>query len=495
MTIPTMTTNKARYVPTGLAAIAPQALGLEFALPPRSGPAFTLHEGAAVVTVCGPLVHQATPIPFATYDEIRAAVQEALASDASTVIMRINSPGGDVAGAFDCARGVRRDVAKAGKRLIAFTDGMACSAAYALASAASEIVCTDTAHVGSIGVIATMVDASAMDRAMGVKIVAITSGARKADGNPHVELTEDAIAAQQASVDEAAGVFFGLVASHRGSSLEAVAGLQAGTFTGRHAVTAGLADRIASWDEVLASAVESAAPTTGATQGEQGDKPVKDLSMPKLLSHSAPGALRASAESESDDDDKPKEDATRASLVTAAESDDPKKAARAKRALAAYDEENDESAESEEDEPQASATASAAAAAAAAPGMAALVATVQAQGRELASLKSAAAAKERADFLATRPDLSAEVINSLAALPLPQLKIAVNAIPKTAGNPLAPPAPRATVGAGQGGPLTAREQLAARPNPELDRIAGLTPTKRAVVRDGVVLHLGKIVEG
>jgi hypothetical protein len=106
--------------------------------------------------------------------------------------------------------------AHANKLLIAFVEGKACSASYALAAAADTIVLGQSGIVGSIGIISTRADISEMNAQRGVRVTLITSGARKADGNPDQPITDAELKATQQLVDSMASVFFDLVAELRG---------------------------------------------------------------------------------------------------------------------------------------------------------------------------------------------------------------------------------------------------------------------------------------
>jgi len=96
------------------------------------------------------------------------------------------------------------------------------------------------------------------------------------------------------------------------------------------------------------------------------------------------------------------------------------------------------------------------------------MAQVQAQGAQLAAIAKASEDKARAEFMATRPDLTEKLVEALAAKPLAEVQAIVNAIPR-AGNPLAPPRLAATLpvgGAGYGLPPA---------NAEMDRLMGIAP--------------------
>ena len=128
---------------------------------------------------------------------------------------------------------------------------MTYSAAYAIASAASRVYVTQTAGVGSIGVIAMHVDQSARDAQEGYRYTAITAGDQKNDFSPHQPLDKEASVRLQAEVDRLYSIFVDHVAVMRNLEPRFVRSTQAGLYFGPEAVTAGLADAQASFDTVL----------------------------------------------------------------------------------------------------------------------------------------------------------------------------------------------------------------------------------------------------
>src|SRR5262245_3946808 len=125
--------GKTVYQAKGPCAILPQAIGQEV-VPIEPQVTVPVEGPFAVVDVVGPLVHHFA-YGLDSYDAIGARVRQACASSASEVVLRIDSPGGDVYGIFELAREVRSVCAAAGKRLCAYISGAGASAAYALACA------------------------------------------------------------------------------------------------------------------------------------------------------------------------------------------------------------------------------------------------------------------------------------------------------------------------------------------------------------------------
>lgn len=242
--------HRAKFEKRGLLAMRADLWGMLFEVA-EPGEPFELRGDVAIVTIDGPLTHHAEWF-WDSYDGIRERFEEACASPAGTVLLRINSPGGDVSGCYETSRALRSMAAAAGKRLVAFADGTAASAAYALACSAEAIYVSETSAVGSIGCICTIVDEVELDKKIGLNFAVISSGARKADGNPHVAISDDARASYQSQVDSLADLFFALVASSRPMGAAAAKALEAGVFFGAHAVQLGLADEVRTFDELLA---------------------------------------------------------------------------------------------------------------------------------------------------------------------------------------------------------------------------------------------------
>lgn len=471
----------ARYAPRGLVLLEQQAFGLEFLTGAPVVPPPLADGKIAVVRVCGPISFAG--FLFDTYDAIRCRVREALASPAECVILVLDSPGGDVAGCFDCARGIRADAAEAKKPLIAWVPAKACSAAYALAAACTRIEISDTAYVGSIGVIHEMQSVARQDATAGVDFAFVTSGTKKAYGNPHTPITEGALAETQTLVDTTAATFFALVRGWRAFDPEP---LQAGVLIGSAAVARGLADATTTFDALVSSLTATLA-SGGAIQPMSASRATnsEDPSMPK-------------------DEEKKDADATRAALVTATKSDDAAKAKRATKALKAYDEEEEAKAELPEKEGKASKAEAddkdgdkdeakaefppkkdddkaLAAASELGKALAASNAEIAALKARVAASEAADAAKERAEYFASRPDLPESVAKSLEGLSLAQCKAIVDSIPVSAQFKSQHPELARKPLAG-GPPTTTEAKLAAvvGSDPALAAQMGLVPTQSVV---------------
>ncbi len=378
-------------------------------------------DGVACVEICGPLTQHFT-FGLDSYDAIGARFQRAAATDAHTVLLKISSPGGDVHGVFELARAMRAGAAAAGKRLVAYVDGTAASAAYALACAADEIIVPATGCVGSIGVIDTLSSLARQDAAMGVDVALVTSGARKADGNPHAPLSDASLAACQQHVDELAAVFFDWVADRRGLDLKAISGFEGGIFIGERAIAAGLVDSVDDYQALHGKLTRATISMAATKSGEPPAMKRTFTEVMAMITSALAGGAQASKYT----------DAMAALAALAEEGDeDAKKAmkkmlspAKAEDSEPAKDNKDGEKAKAGKDceDPKAQAAAAVKAAGEA-------LAESTALRAELARRDEVA---ERAQLLAARPDLTADPATrtKLEAMPIGTLRAVLEVTPK-----------------------------------------------------------------
>ena len=229
----------------------------ELALPPsRASPAgqHMAATGIAVVPVHGSLVRRSMGIDAASgltsYGDITAMLDTAVADPTvSGILLDIDSPGGEAGGLFELAQHIR--AIDAIKPVWAMACDSAFSAAYAIACAASRVFVTQTAGVGSIGVIAMHVDQSVRDAQEGYRFTAVSAGDFKNDLSPHEPIDKAALGRLQTEVDRLYGLFVDHVAAMRGMQAKAIRDTQAGLFFGPDAVRSGFADSLASTEQVV----------------------------------------------------------------------------------------------------------------------------------------------------------------------------------------------------------------------------------------------------
>ena len=236
------------------AGMSDQAMQIDAASRPRS----RVDAGAvAVIPLQGVMAQRWGPIGEmlggASSDAVGRAVTEAAADDRiGAIVLHVNSPGGSVYGLPELAQRVRQ--AREVKPVVAQADSLAASAAYWVASQASEIVASPGADVGSIGVLMLREDASGALEKAGVDPSIVYAGRYKTEGNPFEPLGDEARAHLQARVDAAYTDFLAAVAVGRGvtqGQVEARFG-QGRMVRDVDAKEAGMVDRIATFDETLA---------------------------------------------------------------------------------------------------------------------------------------------------------------------------------------------------------------------------------------------------
>ncbi|WP_341810120.1 S49 family peptidase [Wolbachia endosymbiont (group A) of Apotomis capreana] len=176
-----------------------------------------------------------------SYEKIQEEIEEALSNkDIETILLDIDSSGGEVNGIFDLSDFIYESRAK--KRIIAIANDDAYSAAYAIASSAEKVFVSRTSGVGSIGVIASHIDQSGFDEKCGIKYTTIFTGKRKNDLNPHEPINSEGLKSLREEIDRLYEMFVQLIARNRNLSIEAIKSTEAGLYFGEKAVEIGLAD-------------------------------------------------------------------------------------------------------------------------------------------------------------------------------------------------------------------------------------------------------------
>jgi signal peptide peptidase SppA len=200
--------------------------------------------------------------------EVRAAADD---PEVSAIALDVDSPGGSVFGIHEAAEAIYR--ARASKPVVAVANATAASAAYYLASQASQVIVTPSGQAGSIGVIAAHMDRSKQAEMLGVRPTFISAGRYKAEGNDLLPLDDPAREHMQRRVDQYYDAFVRAVARGRKASVQAVRdGYGEGRMlSARDAVAAGLADGVASWDRVLADLVAGKATIAAPARAEIAD--------------------------------------------------------------------------------------------------------------------------------------------------------------------------------------------------------------------------------
>ena len=217
-------------------------------------------DGVAIVPVIGPIFRYAdwfTDISGATtLDDIAKGYAVAMSSPrVRDILFYIDSPGGEATGIHEFAQTILRPGADAGrKRHTAYGAGLIASASYWIGSACSEIVVDRTAMGPSIGVVFAVPN-PATELYRDIEIVSTQSPKKRLDvttAEGHQEIQQWA--------DDLADVFISSVASNRDVSEDVVTSEAWGAgsmVVGEKLVSAGIADRIGSFEQVVGELVSS----------------------------------------------------------------------------------------------------------------------------------------------------------------------------------------------------------------------------------------------
>lgn len=243
-------------------------------------PGYEVIGNVAVIDVFGVLAHrggfQADCSYVLGYDRVSQQIDAAINDPAvKSLLLQMDSPGGEVSGAFELAQQIK--AAADIKPVKAAVSSLAASAGYLIASAAQEIVITDTGMAGSIGVVMRHVDVSQMAAEEGIKVTYIYAGAQKVDGHQFAPLPDAVRARFQAEIDGLYTLFVDTVAANRGLDVSAIRAQEAGIFRGQDAIQAGLADRIATPDQLLAEMQQTFSTSTrGISMSSQNSEKTAD---------------------------------------------------------------------------------------------------------------------------------------------------------------------------------------------------------------------------
>ncbi len=222
---------------------------------------------------------------FVSVEQISAAIQ-AVVNDpkVTTVVLDINSPGGSVQGIPELADQIY--AARSVKPIIAVANYLAASAAYWLGAAATTLIASPSAELGSIGVLVIHQDESQKLAKAGVTTTIIRSVPDKAAASPYEPLSETAKADLEDKISRLHTQFVAAVARYRNVDVLAVAKNfgQGKTVSATTALSVGMVDRIATLADVLRPLVTTTA--SGATSSTPRGSTPHVSSHPDLTSRS-----------------------------------------------------------------------------------------------------------------------------------------------------------------------------------------------------------------
>ena len=203
-------------------------------------------DGIATIHALGPLGKGLSKMEQScgatSFEQIREDHAQAVSAGARGILLHIDSPGGTVTGTPEIAE----LIASKPVPTVGYTEDMMASAAYYMAAGADAIVASESAEVGSIGVLIPWVDRSEAFSRQGMKPdpVVNTGGDLKAIGFGG-KLSDAQRQYLQESVDRDFDKFKAHVTRYRNVSASAMRGQ---TMSGQAALSSGLISKIGNMD-------------------------------------------------------------------------------------------------------------------------------------------------------------------------------------------------------------------------------------------------------
>jgi protease-4 len=173
------------------------------------------------------------------------------------VILRIDTPGGEVTASDIVHHEVLRFKRRTGRPVVGLMMSVAASGGYYIASACDVIVAHPSTLTGSIGVISVFPSVEALMSKVGVKVNIIKSGPAKDSGSPFRDMTEEDKRVFQGIIDEYYEGFLKVVAEGRKDRIQAErlrAIADGRVYTAPQALELGLVDEIGYFDDAFGRA-------------------------------------------------------------------------------------------------------------------------------------------------------------------------------------------------------------------------------------------------
>lgn len=186
------------------------------------------------------------------YSRLQMAAEDKLVRG---IILRLDTPGGDVTSSDILYREVLKFRKKTGLPVVALMMGVAASGGYYVASACDAIIAHPSTITGSIGVISLFPDVEGLLSKVGVQVQVIKSGDLKDAGSPFRNLSEQEQRLFQGIIDELYERFLEVIYERRQEalSLEEIRQLADGrVYTASQALKLKLIDEVGYFDEALA---------------------------------------------------------------------------------------------------------------------------------------------------------------------------------------------------------------------------------------------------
>lgn len=186
----------------------------------------------------------------------RALEQASEDKHVKAIVIRVNSPGGEVTASDNLYNAVKKAAAK--KKVVVYMDSIAASGGYYLACGASKIVANETTLTASIGVIIQSVNYSQTFGKVGLETMTFASGKFKDTLSGSRPMREDEREYIQSLVSAMYDKFVGIVAGARGiDEAQLRTGVADGrVVTGKQALEYKLVDQLGYLEDAYALAKE-----------------------------------------------------------------------------------------------------------------------------------------------------------------------------------------------------------------------------------------------
>jgi signal peptide peptidase SppA len=234
---------------------------------------YPIVNGVAVISITGTLVHNGGYVGSKSgsmcYDGIQSQLASAEGNSAvKGVMLKFDTPGGEVSG----IQSLGTVINNFSKPIWGHANEQAASGGMWLISACDRVLLTETAEMGSIGVVMAHGDYSKALEGEGIAVTLIYEGSHKVDGNPYEPLPAAVQAEMQADLKTLRTLFASTVASNRGIPTAQVMATEARMYRGQLAVDQGLADSVMSFDDALATFSQTLANRGGSLKGKPMSK-------------------------------------------------------------------------------------------------------------------------------------------------------------------------------------------------------------------------------
>jgi protease-4 len=181
--------------------------------------------------------------------------------DVKAVLLRLDTPGGEVTASDIVYHEILRFKERTGKPVVGLMMSVAASGGYYIASACDFLLAHPSTLTGSIGVISIFPNIEALMGKVGVKVNVIKSGPAKDSGSPFRDMTEDEKKIFQGIIDEYYGDFLAVVEKGRkgkvtAAELRTIA--DGRVYTAPQALKLGLIDAVGYFDDAFAKVRELA---------------------------------------------------------------------------------------------------------------------------------------------------------------------------------------------------------------------------------------------